>query len=129
MTAFMGAARRAGLMHAPQAPSEIVDRALPGNPPRPVHWLVTTGAHLGFGAGAGVLFGAMWGTRAHLIPAAVTFSLGVWASSYAGWLPALGLMPTPAEDDRGRPPVMIAAHAVYGLSLAGALAVMRRVWR
>ena len=48
------------------------------------------------------------------------YGLGVWAVSYKGWIPALGILPPPERDRPGRPVIMVAAHVVYGLVL-GAL--------
>lgn len=79
-------------------------------------WLL---AHAGYGATLGALY-----TLIHpALPrdrstAGLLFGMGVWASNYAGLLPLLGLYPTPAEDSNSRQAVMIAAHAVYGITLA-----------
>ena len=48
------------------------------------------------------------------------FGIAVWAVSYAGWVPKLGLMQPPSRDRPGRPTAMILAHLVYGATL-GAL--------
>ncbi len=55
----------------------------------------------GVAAGAGAVYGAV-----------------VWASSYVGWVPKLGNMPSPAWDRPGRPTAMLLAHGVYGIVLA-----------
>jgi hypothetical protein len=66
-------------------------------------------------------------TRAHTggrtssvpsIPSAVAFGLVVWAASYAGWIPALGIMEPPGRDRPGRPTAMVVSHALFGLVLA-----------
>jgi uncharacterized membrane protein YagU involved in acid resistance len=98
-------------------------------------WLLqaaTTVAHFGFGALSGAVFGAARvlarslvrpAQRAHAVSeaAAVTFGIAIWAGSYAGWLPALGLMPFPSRDRPGRPTSMLMAHIVFGWSLAATL--------
>lgn len=77
-------------------------------------------AHLGFGAAGGTLFGL----SRRLVPDVprylhgVLFGLSVWAVSYKGWIPALGILPPPERDRAGRPVAMVAAHIVYGLVLA-----------
>src|SRR5687768_3494177 len=78
-------------------------------PPRAALDPLSLVLHLGFGAAAGAL-------RAALAPrsSGVAFGLGVWAASYAGWAPALGLMPPPTRDRPGRPATMIIAHVIYG---------------
>jgi Family of unknown function (DUF6789) len=76
--------------------------------------------HLGFGAAAGALFDPLLrGLRLPLSPVlqGVAFGTLVWAVSYAGWVPALGIMPSPRRDRPGRPQVMLAAHWVYGACL------------
>lgn len=84
--------------------------------------VVTTLAHWGFGMATGALFGLLHrrsqGTaRASLLGAG--YGAAVWAASYAGWIPALGIMRTPRRDRPGRPTSMIAAHLIFG-SVLGA---------
>ncbi|MBW3641330.1 MAG: hypothetical protein KY447_00285 [Actinobacteria bacterium] len=80
-------------------------------------------AHVAFGAGGGAAF-ALLHRALHLpLPATVqgvAFGLGVWASSYKGWIPALGALPDADDDRAGRRRTMIGAHVVYGAVL-GAL--------
>ena len=76
-------------------------------------------AHLLFGAQGGVAFGVIRRVLPN-VPGGilgVLFGLGVYAVSYKGWIPALGILPPPEDDRPGRPAVMIAAHVVYGLAL------------
>lgn len=80
------------------------------------------GAHLAFGASLGAVYG--------LLPARAQakgglFGLSVWAANYAGWLPQAGLMPEPSRDRPGRPTTMVAAHWVFGRSLASAYRALR----
>lgn len=123
MSAVMLVGQRAGLM-GEQPPEKIAARVLEaagqegGDPAarKPLAALF----HLGFGAATGVLFGFL---HRHLrlgIPAelhGIIFALGLWAVSYEGWLPVLGIMPPPERDRPGRPIVMILAHVVYGAVL------------
>lgn len=85
--------------------------------------------HFAFGAAAGGVFGAIgaatraWrGRRALAKGAAAGAAWGtlVWLVSYAGWVPALDIMPRPSRDRRGRPTMMLLAHWVYG-ALTGAM--------
>ena len=89
---------------------------------------VAVGAHFGFGAAAGALFSVV----THPVPAGlpkvvagVGYGLGVWVASYAGWVPALRIMPPLAKDLPDRRRGMAAAHVVYGAVL-GAAAGRRR---
>jgi hypothetical protein len=80
-------------------------------------------AHLGFGMGAGALFGMLHSKRSGVLRAALTgagFGTAVWATSYYGWVPALGLMREPHDDRPFRPTAMVAGHIVYG-SVLGAI--------
>ena len=73
--------------------------------------------HVGFGAS----IGAVYALLPRVGPAAVrglALSLGVYAVSYQGWVPALGILPAADEDRPARQKTMIAAHVVYGLVLA-----------
>ena len=76
-------------------------------------------AHLGFGAGAGIAYalGRSLFPRSRVL-SGLAFGGAVWGISYVGLMPALGLYPAPDEDDPSRTAVMIAAHAVYGVTLA-----------
>jgi hypothetical protein len=82
--------------------------------------LATGAAHLGFGIGAGALYGVV--IRSSSVPRGVAYGLGVWAVSYAGWIPALRLMPPPHKDLPGRAWTILSAHAVYGAILGAAVA-------
>lgn len=78
----------------------------------------TLAGHFAYGAACGALYGAV----ERRIPGpglakGVGFGLAVWAGSYMGWLPAVGLMPSPAEQPRERTALMIAAHVVWGAAL------------
>ena len=76
-------------------------------------------AHLGYGAACGALYALMRPLfpRSELA-AGLLFGGAVWGVSYIGVMPALELYPPVGEDSPRRTAVMIAAHAVYGTSLA-----------
>jgi hypothetical protein len=73
-------------------------------------------AHLGFGAATGALY-ALAPRVGPPVLRGVATALGVWAVSYQGWVPALGILPKASEDRPARPAVMVAAHVVYGAVL------------
>jgi hypothetical protein len=76
-------------------------------------------AHFGYGAACGAIYGvARPITPADSRIAGLLFGETVWAVSYLGIVPALGLYPWPKDDSKSRMAVMIAAHAVYGISTA-----------
>ncbi len=129
MSAFMAAAQRAGALGEPP-PKKLVRRTinrLGFGTPKPVPLGVATAiAHLGFGASMGALFGVLpRASREPLLPDSpaargALFGLAVWATSYAGWIPKLGLMPSPENDRPGRPTSMVLAHLIYGAVLGRA---------
>ena len=82
---------------------------------------LTLAAHFGYGAACGAVLGAI---APRSTPAAVftgmAFGLGVWAGSYLGWLPAIGVRQPATDDPPARNGLMIAAHMVWGAT-AGAM--------
>lgn len=81
-----------------------------------VIWVV---AHEAYGMACGVGY-ALVRPRlpASRYAAGLMFGGAVWAVGYLGYLPALGLYPSPDEDRRSRTSVMVIAHAVFGVVLA-----------
>lgn len=124
MSAFMLAARRAGLL-TEQAPERITELSIE----RSIHNEVkgrtldaaTALTHLAFGAVAGALYAVSLGRwRGESLPPGLVgavYGTLVWLISYWGVLPALGLMPSPPRDERQRPLVMLTAHWIYGGAL------------
>jgi hypothetical protein len=78
-------------------------------------------SHFAYGAGLGGLFGLVPSRhlrgRAAAAGCGTLFGLGVWAANYAGWLPALALMPAPRRDRTGRQVTMVVGHLVFGAVL------------
>lgn len=126
MSGVMLAAQRAGRMGR-LPPGRITDAAVDAagaeETPRPARRALATAAHLAFGAGAGALY-AWWtgrrGRRGGALHGA-GFGTLVWLGSYAGWVPALGILPPPHRDRPGRQPAMLVAHWVYGAVLGARL--------
>ncbi len=115
----MVAGSRAGLM-PDQPPKRIARAVLPGQRHRPKTGEGVAGAlaHFGFGVTAGSLYGTL--SRGHRLPVAAGagYALAIWASSYQGWVPKLGILPPASRDRPGRQAVMVAGHLVYGVTLA-----------
>lgn len=89
---------------------------------------LATVAHFAYGVGCGALFAAFEPrVRPPLAPAAsgALFGIAVWALSYVGWVPALGIMPPPRRDRPGRQPALVLAHVAYG-GVLGALTGSRQ---
>ena len=76
---------------------------------------LTFGAHVGYGAVCGAILGLV-APKQPVAAAGVgmLFGLAVWAGSYKGWLPALGVRHDAAFDPPARNGLMIAAHLVWG---------------
>lgn len=100
-----------GLAHVPRGASLFV---------------ATTAAHYAYGAGIGALFGGAIAPRASTrqkrVALGIATGAAVWAASYQGWIPGLGLMKPPSRDRPLRPSLMLAAHCLFG-------AVMGAVYR
>lgn len=106
-------------------PVEITRRlhARRGAPtPRPVLVSEAVVAHLAFGAACGALYALLAPARLREISATV-FAGALYAVSYRGVLPSLGLHPHSDDDDRGRQVANLAGHIVYGLTLAEGLRI------
>jgi hypothetical protein len=94
--------------------------AVPRGDPSGAFRALWMGGHIGYGAACGGVFAALQ----RLLPQAPDWLLGlgfgllVWGTSYLGWVPALRLYPRPERDSPGRMATMIAAHIVFGLTLA-----------
>lgn len=80
-------------------------------------------AHVGYGTTFGCAFALLYGRwRAPMSPAlqGALYGSALWAASYAGWAPLLGLLPPPTRTHPGRWLTLVPAHWVYG-SVLGAL--------
>ena len=121
MSALMLAAGRTGLMGR-QPPEAIVRQAgaLAAAEPRGrLADVLAVVAHLGFGVGTGAAYALLPSSRRPLLRG-VAMGTGVYAVSYAGWVPVLGALPSATRDRPTRQAAMLAAHVVYGAVL-GAL--------
>lgn len=77
-------------------------------------------AHLGFGMGNGAAFALLHRALRLPVPTVVQgtgFAMGVWALSYRGWIPRLGVLPPPEGDRSDRQRTMVAVHLVFGAVL------------
>lgn len=138
MSVVMFAAQKAGLTGR-LPPSKITDAMLSFarvRPfvPSPARKALAAANHLAFGGVSGALFGLghalltrpreprVRAPRGAGVAAGIAFGTTVWALSYAGWVPALGIMRSPKNDRAGRPTSMLIAHWVYGAVLAKLMA-------
>lgn len=119
------AADKAGLMPEPP-PEKIVEDGLSAagvkrqDRTERQENAAATITHFAFGASCGVLFALL--RRRLRLPAppwmaGMPYGLAIWAVSYKGWVPALGILPPPERDGRARVGTMVVAHVLYGLVL------------
>ena len=87
----------------------------------PEHTMATTISHFAYGAVTGTLYVA---TAKNMFPnpaiGGAVFGLAVWAGSYLGLLPAMGILSPATEHPLRRNALMIAAHLIWG-SVTGML--------
>lgn len=109
-----------GLVHE-TAPMQVVDRLTETGfasdwPPAAKSALIT-GAHFGYGVGAGAVFGALRQEKEDVATeAAIGAALGVlvWGLGWAGWLPLLGVHRAPWTQSTPKVLLPILDHAVFG---------------
>jgi hypothetical protein len=115
MSAFLYAAQHAGALRK-QPPRIILESLAPELPParsRPL----SLAAHFGYGAAGGACYALLTRVIPRNAVTGAVFGLAIWAASYEGWLPALGILPPAHRDRRSRVKTMITAHVIYGASL------------
>ncbi|MBN8611318.1 MAG: hypothetical protein J0L92_12065 [Deltaproteobacteria bacterium] len=128
-TAVMATAARHGRLGEPP-PKKITRAALKRVAPEAARepltvWVATAASHLAFGAATGVAYALLHPEPRPTLSSGLRFGSFVWLASYAGWVPALGIMPMPANDKRGRPSAMLAAHWAFGATLVMTLRALR----
>lgn len=75
-------------------------------------------SHLGFGGVCGSLYSLFTQkSKMHPVLTGSLFGLGVWSTSYLGWIPAMDLRPKAVRTSPERNTMMILAHLVWGASL------------
>jgi hypothetical protein len=118
MSVVFGFAQLAGAMDR-EPPRLIVDTlfgALPERTRGPVAGIM----HLCYGAVGGAAYAAMTRPDHRGALTGSLFGLGIWASSYEGWVPAAGVMPPAHRDRPARAAALLLGHVVYGAALGGA---------
>lgn len=133
MTGVMVAVRRAGLVGTPELPPEQVTAGMLNQARLPredrKQDILAGVAHLAFGSGAGTVFGLLSLKLRMPIPRplqGMLFGVGLWTTSYAGWVPALALLPPPSHDSPVRQSLLILEHLVYGAVLGATVELVQR---
>jgi hypothetical protein len=139
MSAFMLGAQKVGLL-GQMPPRKITDRFLGvlgvhRKTPEPARKALALVNHFAFGGVCGALFGLAHevkrtrsrrtsGVESYRAPLVTGLAYGtaIWAVSYMGLVPAMRIMPRPADDRRGRPTSMVLAHWIFGAVLAKVVA-------
>ena len=84
---------------------------------------LTRVTHYAFGTGMGAVYSIIAPrTRWAPVVAALPFGLAVWAGSYLGWLPALGLHPPATQESAPRNALMIASHFIWAGTIGATVA-------
>lgn len=55
------------------------------------------------------------------------FGVSLWAVSFEGWMPALGVMEAPTEKSPKKVPMPVMAHIIYGATTALAYEALKGV--
>lgn len=104
----------------PLPPREITEDLLPAT--RRTLPALTMLAHFGYGA----LAGAFYGLLPRRKMTGVLYGTAVWAASYLGWIPGLRILKPATHHPLERNLLMIAAHLVWGASLAAGMRELDR---
>lgn len=135
-TVPMGATMRMGLMATSTAERvpfsavmKTIERHAGFRVDEPTHAAASWAGHLAYGAAFGAVLGAAQAalpqqarsTAARTSIGAV-FGLGLWAASYLGWLPAMGILKSAKKSPVGFNATNIAAHLVWGGAAGATLA-------
>jgi len=116
MSTVMLALRRQVGEQPPDAIVKHVARGLGATPTEREADALAVAAHLAFGASVGGAYALLPRVGSAAVRGVVT-AMTVYAATYQGWIPALGILPRATEDQPGRPAVMVTAHVVYGAVL------------
>lgn len=109
-----------GATLGPRRVTEGFARRAAAAPSEPVLDAATAVNHLAFGATAGALYGLLRRALPPAVPvsaAGTIYGVAVWTASYAGWIPALRILPPPTRDRPDRAVGMHLHHWVYGAAL------------
>ena len=129
MSVLRLAMRRAGIIEKmpPQVVEDWLARRIGLEPPggSAGHHVADHVIHLGIGATAGAMYGALTATRRPTYTSGLLHGLTVWSVGFVAMIPNIGIARSAADADTGENVVNVAAHVVYGLVLALLVQAMR----
>ena len=99
----------------PLPPREIVETVAPAIEGEAAK-STTLAAHFAYGALSGAALAAI--DRKPTIKSGIAGGIGVWAASYFGWIPALGILKPASRHPGERNKLMILAHIMWGSAFA-----------
>lgn len=99
-----------------EPPRLIIDTLL-GTLPAEDRGPIAGMTHIGYGAAGGAAYTALTPPGLRGVRTGALFGLLIWAVSYEGWVPAIGVMPPAHRDQLGRAITILLAHLVYGTTL------------
>lgn len=94
--------------------------------PGPAEAAAAQGLAVGYGLTFGALYAAVRPLGGPLVSDGIALGLATWAAGYAGWLPAVGLMPPLRRQGAGQIALPVAQHAAYGVATVAAYDWLRR---
>lgn len=83
-------------------------------------------AHFGYGTATGAAYPLFRQVFGGLPACGAAYGATLFAVSYAGWLPALDILPLPRDRPPGRNLMLIVSHLVWGATLESLYAPMRK---
>jgi hypothetical protein len=83
--------------------------------PEVVETVAARGLALGYGLTFGALYAALRPNGGNALADGAVLGLACWAAGYAGWLPALGLMPPFWQQRAAQALAAVAEHMAYGV--------------
>jgi uncharacterized membrane protein YagU involved in acid resistance len=98
----------------PLPPREITERVLPGQDDAIRDTALA--AHFLYGGACGALLAVLRAEPS--APEGAVAGVAVWAGSYFGWVPALGILKPASEHPWRRNALMITAHLIWGAATA-----------
>ena len=90
---------------------------------------LATVAHFSYGSSAGAVYAPIASrTPVPYVVSGTAFGLLVWAGSYMGFLPAVGMYASPSGDANRRTAMMVAAHLIWGATLGLGVQALQRLF-